>query len=68
MQHDTQPCNEACSPSRTGLLMFLGPMILAPEANQGPLMGLFITGPAGVLIGAIAGLVYGLVKSRRAEC
>ena len=24
---------------------FFGPMIFAPEANQGPLLGLFITGP-----------------------
>jgi hypothetical protein len=37
---------------------FFGPMIFAPDANQGPLLGLFITGPAGVLIGAIAGAVY----------
>lgn len=37
---------------------FFGPMIFAPEANQGPLLGLFITGPAGVVIGAIAGAVY----------
>jgi hypothetical protein len=46
---------------------FFGPMILMPEANQGPLLGIFVTGPAGVLIGAISGLVYGLVKSRRGE-
>jgi hypothetical protein len=46
---------------------FFGPMIFAPEANQGPLLGIFITGPAGVLIGAIAGLVYGVSKSRRGE-
>ena len=26
---------------------FFGPMLLAPEANQGPLLGIFITGPAG---------------------
>ena len=37
---------------------FFGPMIFAPDANQGPLLGLFITGPAGVVIGAIAGAVY----------
>jgi len=46
---------------------FFGPMILTPEANQGPLLGIFVTGPAGVLIGAIAGLVYGLIKSRPGE-
>jgi len=37
---------------------FFGPMIFAPEANQGPMLGLFITGPAGVVIGAIAGAIY----------
>jgi hypothetical protein len=37
---------------------FFGPMIFAPDANQGPMLGLFITGPAGVVIGAIAGAVY----------
>jgi hypothetical protein len=39
---------------------FFGPMLLAPEANQGPLLGIFITGPGGALLGAVAGLVYGL--------
>ena len=37
---------------------FFGPMIFAPEANQGPMLGLFITGPSGVVIGAIAGALY----------
>ena len=31
---------------------FVGPMLLAPGANQGPLMGIFITGPGGALLGA----------------
>ena len=44
---------------------FLGPLIFMPEANQGPLLGIFVTGPAGVLLGAVAGLVYGLARSRR---
>jgi hypothetical protein len=39
---------------------FFGPMIFAPEANQGPMLGLFITGPAGLVIGAIAGAWYGM--------
>lgn len=34
---------------------FVGPIIFTPEANQGPLLGLFITGPGGVLLGALAG-------------
>jgi hypothetical protein len=37
---------------------FFGPMILTPGANQGPLLGLFITGPLGFLGGGIAGAVY----------
>jgi hypothetical protein len=39
---------------------FFGPMIFAPEANQGPMLGIFITGPAGVVIGAIAGAWYAM--------
>jgi len=42
------------------VLAFFGPMIFAPEANQGPMLGLFITGPAGVVIGAIAGAWYAM--------
>lgn len=34
---------------------FVGPMILAPDANQGPMLGIFITGPGGVVLGTIAG-------------
>lgn len=30
---------------------FFGPMVLAPGANQGPLLGIFITGPLGALAG-----------------
>lgn len=35
---------------------FFGPMIFAPEANQGPLLGIFITGPLGLVIGGIGGV------------
>lgn len=34
---------------------FVGPMIFAPGANQGPLLGIFITGPLGFVLGAIGG-------------
>jgi hypothetical protein len=40
---------------------FFGPMLLKPEANQGPLLGIFITGPAGFALG----LLYGVVRARR---
>jgi 4-hydroxybenzoate polyprenyltransferase len=37
-------------------LGFFGPMIFAPGANQGPMLGIFITGPLGFL----AGLLWGV--------
>ena len=40
---------------------FLGPIVLNPEANQGPLLGIFITGPLGLLLGACACLLQRLV-------
>jgi len=40
---------------------FLGPLILTPEANQGPLLGIFITGPLGFVAGALFGLVKALL-------
>jgi hypothetical protein len=37
-------------------LGFFGPMILAPDANQGPLLGILITGPLGTLLGLTIGV------------
>jgi len=39
---------------------FFGPMLFIPKANQGPLLGIFITGPLGFLFGAAGGLLYWL--------
>jgi hypothetical protein len=39
---------------------FFGPMIFAPGANQGPLLGIFNTGPLGFAAGAIGGSIYGI--------
>jgi len=41
-----------------GAAGFFGPMILSPDANQGPMLGLFITGPGGALAGAVLGVVF----------
>jgi len=30
---------------------FFGPIIFTPEANQGPLLGIFVTGPLGFALG-----------------
>ncbi len=44
---------------------FFGPIIVTPNANQGPLLGIFITGPLGLLLGAIGGGVYWFIRKRR---
>ena len=44
---------------------FFGPIIFAPEANQGPLLGIFITGPLGFLLGAIGGFLYWLIYKKK---
>jgi hypothetical protein len=37
------------------VLGFFGPLLLTPDANQGPLLGIFITGPVGFLLGLLWG-------------
>lgn len=44
-------------------LGFFGPMILSPSSNQGPLLGILITGPAGLLLGAVIGAVLWVRRS-----
>ena len=39
----------------TFLIGYVGPIIFWPEANLGPLLGLFITGPLGFLLGGVIG-------------
>jgi len=46
---------------------FFGPMIFAPQANQGPLLGIFITGPLGAVAGCLGGAVLWLAKRRSRE-
>lgn len=41
---------------------FFGPMVFVPEANQGPLVGIFISGPAGATLGL---LLYGVCSLLR---
>jgi hypothetical protein len=44
---------------------FVGPMVFAPGANQGPLLGILITGPVGFVLGALGGGVYWAVRRSR---
>ena len=53
----------------TGFLIgFFGPILIGilvgSQANLGPLWGIFVLGPAGVLLGAVIGLFLGLKKAR----
>lgn len=41
---------------------FIGPMIFAPDANQGPLLGILITGPLGVMAGVFLWLLSRLLN------
>ena len=43
---------------------FFGPIIFMPEANQGPLLGIFITGPLGFILGGVAGAIYWFARGR----
>ena len=40
---------------------FVGPIILYPNSPQGPLLGIFFTGPLGALAGAAVGAIIGLL-------
>ncbi|MBX3617739.1 multidrug ABC transporter permease [Nitrosomonas sp.] len=39
-------------------LGFLGPMVIAKDTSQGPMIGIFIAAPLGVILGAIGGYMY----------
>ena len=45
---------------------FFGPMLFAPDANQGPMLGIFITGPGGLLLGLLWGVLRGVRRERAA--
>ena len=44
-----------------GAAGFFGPIILNPEANQGPLLGILITGPGGAAAGLVLGFIFRLL-------
>ena len=41
---------------------FFGPITFNPDANQGPMLGIFITGPGAFLFGLALGLVLRLIR------
>ena len=46
-------------------LGFFGPILLSPQSNQGPLLGIFFTGPIGFVIGIIAGWIREAMLAKR---
>ena len=42
---------------------FFGPMVLDPESNIGPIVGILFTGPGGVAAGFVCGLVVGVLEN-----
>ena len=42
---------------------FFGPIIFMPDANQGPMLGIFITGPLGAVLGAVGGAIVAARRS-----
>lgn len=44
---------------------FVGPIIVTPEANQGPLLGIFVTGPIGFAVGVVLGALLSLLTPDR---
>lgn len=42
---------------------FFGPLIWSPGANQGPLLGIFITGPIGFVVGAAFGWLHARARA-----
>ncbi len=43
---------------------FFGPMIFTPRSNQGPMLGIFITGPLGFLVGGVIGFIYWITRKQ----
>lgn len=41
---------------------FVGPLVWSPESNQGPLLGIFLTGPLAFAVTATTLLIVGAVK------
>jgi hypothetical protein len=46
---------------------FMGPMFIAPESAQGPLLGILYTGPIGTVVGILWGIVRALRRRSAAK-
>jgi len=46
---------------------FVGPILLMPGANQGPLFGIFVTGPLGCVVGTAGGVIVARLRRRNGK-
>lgn len=46
---------------------FYGPIYWSPGSSQGPLLGIFLTGPLGAVVGLVASVIYILRTRKRSE-
>ena len=44
---------------------FFGPIAFSPDANQGPMLGIFVTGPAGLIVGFVLGMAVSFLPINR---
>ena len=49
------------------LVGFVGPILFSPDSPQGPLLGIFITGPLGAVAGAAVGVIIGFLVPSDSE-
>jgi hypothetical protein len=43
-------------------LGFVGPLVVTPSANLGPLLGILVTGPGGFVLGGLGGALAGATR------
>lgn len=43
---------------------FIGPVIIDPGANLGPLLGITVTGPVGIVLGGIFGIISTFIDTK----
>ena len=44
---------------------FVGPMVFDPASNQGPLIGIFFTGPLGAVLGIVLGIIVPFITTKQ---
>jgi hypothetical protein len=44
---------------------FVGPLVIYPKSNLGPLLGILVTGPLGFVVGVVGAAVVRVAKSPR---